>query len=178
MSDAEDYVIPTGPLYTALAIEARMRGVSVGQVLREAGLETVVSTANAPSSGAQDVFAALDHLDSLYYSGEPGGMSVRDYQAAMAAIRAATLAAARSSPAPAGLDVADTRRAVTSATQTLAMAMPVILAVRDWRDTPRTPTNLRLGQRLEQAILDAIGDFDELARLSPPVDRDAPREPA
>ncbi len=33
------------PLAVALAIEARMRGVSRGQVLRDAGLETVVSTA-------------------------------------------------------------------------------------------------------------------------------------
>lgn len=33
------------PLRVALTIEAKMRGVSVGQVLREAGLETVVSTA-------------------------------------------------------------------------------------------------------------------------------------
>ena len=33
------------PLDVALAIEARMRGVSRGQVLRDAGLETVVSTA-------------------------------------------------------------------------------------------------------------------------------------
>ena len=78
------------------------------------------------------------------------------------------LSALASSPAPAGLE--DISDAVTEATSAMAHALPVIVAVRAWRDTVRSPRDPRLSQRLDQAILDAIGDFDEYAATQPAED--------
>ena len=80
----------------------------------------------------------------------------------------ATLRAALASTAPAGLE--DISDAVTEANSAIAHALPVIVAVRAWRDTVRSPRDPRLSQRLDQAILDAIGDFDEYAATRPAED--------
>ncbi|MCI0584026.1 MAG: hypothetical protein L0227_14275 [Chloroflexi bacterium] len=61
-----------------------------------------------------------------------------------------------------------TREAVQDATKAMTWALPVILAVRAWRDHDygEDKPGMRRGAELEQAILDAINDFDEYAALT------------
>jgi hypothetical protein len=74
-------------------------------------------------------------------------------------------------PSPSGsIDVEEASGAMRAATNAMTWALPVIAAVRGWRDAPRVASRgesvARIGQRLEQALLDAINDFDEYARLA------------
>jgi hypothetical protein len=57
----------------------------------------------------------------------------------------------------------ETRLAVQDATKAMTWALPVILAVRAWRDTPRDPRKMHESAALDHAILDAINNFDYYA---------------
>jgi hypothetical protein len=71
-------------------------------------------------------------------------------------------------------EITEMRRTIREATEAMAAALPVISAIRAWRDTPRVATKKEplavLNQRLELAILDALNDFDELAGYPEPVE--------
>lgn len=73
-------------------------------------------------------------------------------------VRVAIRAALAAPVAGVGLD--ELTRDVAASTNVAKWVLPLVLAVRAWRDTPRT-RDMRVGQRLELAILDAINDLDE-----------------